>query len=204
MLPLKSEAATRHRHVGLPGRAASATTARTRSACGPAAPTSLPSCSAVLPAPERPRKLAEPRLPAQRRPAEEPVVRDSLHRTLPPLRIDAQIAVQTLLIEHCKAVAHPVVPSGASRSRTTRSRSAALAPAPGPGRPRRAPPGKGRTPRRGWGTGRVAPAENVKSPSLPPPACLGTLNIRLSHHAVCPFVRVLVLPPRPGSQHRAA
>ena len=52
-----------------------------------------------------------PPLPAQRGPAEEPVIRAVQHRTLTAVRVDAKIKVQTLPVEHPEAVADPIVPS---------------------------------------------------------------------------------------------
>ena len=79
------------------------------------------SCGAVLPAPGRPRKLAEPRLPAQRGPAEEPVVRAVQHRTLTAVRVDAKIDLRYGEHLHARALhteprPDPRLPPSARRS----------------------------------------------------------------------------------------
>ena len=49
-----------------------------------------------------------PLLPAQRGPAEDPVVRAVQHRTLTAVRVDVKREVQTLPVEYPEAVADPV------------------------------------------------------------------------------------------------
>ena len=53
-----------------------------------------------------PGSLLRGDLPAQRGPAEEPLVRSVQHRTFTTVRIDAQLEVQTLPAQHPEWLAH--------------------------------------------------------------------------------------------------
>ena len=100
-------------------------------------------------------------LPAHRGPPEGAGAGPALQRALAPLRLDAQLDVQTLPVEHAEAVADPVVPAG-RRGRHAHPRRPHEAAPDRP--PRSRPRHRGGCPRR---RGRAPSPPSSRDPTAP-------------------------------------